>query len=699
MRKIALLLILLPLSVLLKADDGMWLLTDLKQIMPQLEQLGCECDSTKIMDELYPNVPHFGGGCSSEIVSPEGLLLTNLHCAYKHIQGISTTKNDYLKNGYWAVSQKEELPIAGLTVKLPVRMKDITKELEKAVAGIKGKKKREEAGNKFIQEQIAKERKKEKSLSVSVKRMLGGAQYVLFVSRVYSDVRLVGTPPESIGKFGKDLDNWMWPRHNADFSFLRIYADSMGNPSVYSETNLPLKTPNHIQLSAEGVQENDLVFIIGYPGSTRQYATSFEVAEKKELNVLRHAVRSKKLETMKKSMDIDERIYLQYSSKYASVSNYWKHAKMQNASFENLDVIAEKEAKEQAFQTWLLQQPKAPSTLLSDIKAIYQKRREKALELLLLQEAVRRGAELPYFAKDGYKMKELLLDGQHKMAIEELEKKSQKFYRDYNLALDKNVSAELLRMYFEKTQFESLASLKKKIAKEAGGDYHVFVSHLYDASIFRSQEVYEQALKQKSFKEFKADPVYQLYETIEKAYDKQQKAYRKETGDLARLEDLYVQHLLKKSDEPMAPNANSTIRLAYGQVKGYTANGQDFPTQTYFEGVMKKHATGHVDYRLPEELKELYQKKDFGRYAVDGKLPTCFVANTFTTGGNSGSPVFNKKGEQVGVLFDGASEGLARDYFYEEEVARSIILDIRFVLFLTEKMGKMDWLINEMNLK
>lgn len=687
--------------VQLQAKEGMYLLSDIPELMPQLILAGCECTGQQLYSadgtSLANQVPHFGRGCSSEIVSEKGLLLTNYHCAHGSIQSVSSVAHDYLKNGFWAKNYKEELPVEGLSVRVPVKVVDVTKEIQAQLTDLSGKAK-EKKLNEVISQMVQYERAKAEDVYAAVREMLGGTRYVLFVSRIFKDVRLVGVPPVSLGKFGGDRDNWMWPRHTADFTFLRIYGDANGEPATFSAKNKPLQTPYHIKVSTEGVQDNDFVFILGYPGGTNRYATSFEVQERQDIiNTVRYKVRTEKLRVMEDQMKKNDTIRIQYSSKQASVSNYWKHANAQNTAFNKINILAQKRQKEADFMKWVnasAERQAAYKDVFANIQQSLADRKEIVYEYILTRESLL-GADLISFIS-GLSNEDYFFSDKNKTAILA---RAARFYKNMDVDTETKIMAVLLKEYFQMTKDNQLPDFQKLITKKYKGDYAAYTQDIVQNSPFKSLQGYEKIVKNKDSKAVQKDKLFQLANAIYKHGEKLRKQIKEPTERFYENQELYKKGIAESSTELLAPDANSTIRLTYGNVKGFSANETTtYPYFTTIDGVMKKYRSDSAYYRLPKDFVDLYQARKFGRYAVNGTVPACFVATTHTTGGNSGSPVFDKKGRLVGLLFDGNSEGLSGDYQFDEGLVRSIIVDVRYVLFITEMLGESTHIISELGL-
>ncbi|PVX50706.1 dipeptidyl-peptidase 7 [Balneicella halophila] len=699
------LLMLLCLGIVtlipVQAKDGMYLLSDIPEMMPQLIEAGCACSGQQIYSadgtSLANQVPHFGRGCSSEIISANGLLLTNYHCAHGSIQSVSSVEHDYLKNGFWATRFEEELPVEGLSVRVPVKVVDVTTEVLAKLGSLSGEEK-ENKLNQIVSQMIQFEKSKADDVAASVREMLGGTKYVLFVSRIFRDVRLVGAPPMSLGKFGGDRDNWMWPRHTADFTYLRIYGDKDGKPADYSETNEPLNTPYHIEVSTEGVSADDFVFILGYPGGTDMYSTSFEVEERQNItNKIRYAVRTEKLRVMEEQMKKNDTIRIKYSSKQAGVSNYWKHANSQNIAFDKIDIMGQKRKAEATFIEWVNESPERQAEykdVFKNIQEALDARKDNVRELILQREALY-GMELVGFLSR--------LDNKYFFNAkndDEIVERAKRFYKNMDIETETKIMAALLKEYFETTNEDYFNDVKETIQDKFNGNYELYAQSLVQSSVFKTYEGYKKVVvDMKDKATLENDDLYQFANSVANSYSELRKEIKEPTSKFSENQELYKKGIAESATEILAPDANSTIRLTYGHVKDLVIDEETtYPYFTTLEGVMKKYNSDKEFYELPDDFVKLYENKDFGRYASNGTVPVCFIATTHTTGGNSGSPVFDAKGRLVGLLFDGNSEGLSGDYQFDEGLVRSIIVDVRYVLYITEKLGKSSHIIDELGL-
>lgn len=701
LRRMLLIIVALFATLSLSAKEGMYLLSDINKLIADLKAEGIQLETDAIYNlggtSLMHQVPQFGGGCSSEIISEKGLLLTNYHCAHSSIQSVTTLENDYLTYGFWAKSFDEELPIDGLSVKIPVSVTDVTDTIQKAIEGLTGDEivsKRQ----KTIQHLVEEAKKQNPDLYVVLREMLGGTKYVLFVSKVYKDIRLVGVPPKDLGKFGGDRDNWTWPRHTADFSFLRIYADKEGNPAKYSKENIPLSTPNHIKISTKGVSENDFIFILGYPGSTNKFATSSEVKERKNIiNTIRYNVRTEKLKVIENQMAINDANRIKYSAKAAGVSNYWKHAKAQSEAFERFNVIERKEAEEEDYRHWVREDMERELEFkgyLSRIIMALESREDLMKEYMLEREALY-GIDFVHFLSNLNNTK-YILNPDNKA---NLRKRAVKFFKNIDTETETQIVAAMLKIYFENTASDEMSDLEVLIEENYKNDYKAYADIIVGGSNLSKYETYREiVLDDPDTLAIQNDGLFQLVKQINTAFEKTVNNMKDVRKQFNEAQKMYEKGIAIKANKLLAPDANSTIRLSYGTVKGYEINGEKYKYYTTIDGVIQKYQMDKAYYKLPKKFRELYNEKDFGRYGTDKTLRVNFIAATHSTGGNSGSPVLNANGELVGLLFDGTSDGLLGDYYFDDSIVRSIMVDIRYVLWLTDKFGESEHIINELGL-
>ena len=673
------------------ADEGMWLLPYIKKMNEKdMKEHGCKLKAEDIYSaqksSLKDAIVIFGRGCTGEIVSPNGLLFTNHHCGYDAIQKLSSVEHDYLKDGYWAMNHEEELPAEGLSVKFVRHIFDVTADIMGTVPDTAGQQEYSKIVDANKQALIAQLEVKYPGMIVTIPGFFGGNQFFAFIYEEYTDVRLVGTPPSSIGKFGGDTDNWMWPRHTGDFSVFRVYAGKDNRPAEYSEDNVPYKAEKWLDVSLDGIEEGDFGMIMGFPGSTERYKTSYEIDYMLEVeNPQRIYIRGERQAILRKAMDADQAIRIKYDSKYAQSANYWKNSIGMSRGIEKLNVKAKKQAQEAEFQAWADANTLPKEGYIDALRLIAESQTDAKAEraaLEYLYEAFLNSVELiqPLFGDDDF----------------------EQFYKDYDADVDRAVAKRMFVIYKENN--EILPSIYEKIEAEFEGDSDKYVDWLYDNSNFTSYEKIMALSEAENRDElFAQDPALELasslfmlyralYDDVAVAETKFGEGHRK-----------YIDGLMKMNpNKAWASDANFTIRLTYGNVLPYSpADGVIYKHYTTLDGVMaKEDPTNPVEFTVPERLKELYHAKEYGQYAdKSGNMPLAFLVNCDITGGNSGSPVMNNKGQLIGLAFDGNWEAMSGDVAFEPELQRTIAVDIRYVLFIIEKYGNAKWLIDELTIK
>ncbi|MCW3789024.1 S46 family peptidase [Plebeiibacterium sediminum] len=713
LKKIALLFLVAIVSVGVQAKEGMWIPILLEKYnIEEMQQMGFKLTAEDVYSVnqacMKDAVVIFGGGCTGELISDQGLLITNYHCGYRAIQSHSSVDHDYLTDGFWAMNNQEELPNEDLKVTFLKSMKDVTAEVFSGVS----EDMTETEKSKMIEnniDSIKAEAVKGTHYKAELKPFFHGNQYFLFINEIYTDVRLVGAPPSAIGKFGGDTDNWMWPRHTGDFSLFRIYADKDNKPAEYSTENVPYKPLKHFPVSLKGVKENDFTMVFGYPGSTEQYVPSYHIKMITEkVNPELIDLRGRKLDIINEYKS-DPAVRIQYAAKDASISNSWKRWIGEIRGLKRLNAIEKKESYEAEFQQWANSHDKYKN-ILSDYKKLYEEFGEyKLLYNYNVEILYRNGTEI---AKASTLLnsliKEVNKDNVNESAVQKLKdqtiKEYEKFFKDYHAPLDKEMTEMLLVMYKDRMPAEFLPDVYNLIERKYKGDVSKYVDAVFKKSIFSNKEEVLELVQQFSKKQMgivEKDPAYQLYKSIYTLYrDKIYSQYYDLQNKLKAVNKLYMSAQMEfQKDRVFYPDANFTLRVSYGKVKSFEPrDGVIYENYTTLEGIIEKDNPDIYDYRVPEKLKELYQNKDYGRYAVNGTVPVCFTATNHTTGGNSGSPVVNGNGELIGVNFDRAWEGVMSDMVFSPEQSRNISLDIRYVLFLIDKFAGAGYLLDEMDI-
>ena len=691
------------------ADEGMWMLPLLQKMnAKQMKELGCQLSPKQIYNinnSLKDAIVQFGGGCTGEIISKEGLLVTNHHCGYGSIQKLSSVEHDYLKDGFWAMNRAEELPCEGLTVTFLKYMEDVTDDLEKAekkaAKEFEGQENAEELIGKAVAakaEELKKAaEKKNPNCRVYIENFYNENVQYLIVYKTYKDIRFVGAPPSSIGKFGADTDNWMWPRHTGDFSMFRVYADKNGEPAEYSADNVPLKTKNHLKISTAGVNEGDFTMIMGYPGRTTRFQTSPELRNQIALNDVRIAARTVRQDVMLEDMLADPKVKIQYASKYSGSTNGWKKWQGMKLAFDKLDIIGRAEQEEADFQKWADAKADRKAkygnaiTALAEAAAVGQEENiiytyinESLARIELVNAAANVVANLTAAGKNG-------LEGEAawKAACD----KMQDFYKDYSESTDRKVAKALIKFYMDNVD----SKWYPEIENFATMDVDAYVDAMFDASVFSSPE----KLAAANAEALAGDPAIAFLTSLRGSLTKVIPAVMAGNEAAAAARKTYTAGLLEwKKGEPSYPDANFTMRCTYGTVKGYSPkDAVIYRHYTTLDGVMEKEDPDNWEFVVPAKLKELWKAKDFGKYGTeDGKMVTCFLSNNDITGGNSGSPIMNAKGELIGLAFDGNWESMSSDVMFEPDLQRCINVDIRYVLFIVDKFGGAKWLIDEMDI-
>ena len=721
MKKLLFTLLISIISSVAYADEGMWLLHLLKQQkLAEMHSLGLKLQDADIYNpkgsSLKDAVVQFGRGCTGEVVSSQGLVLTNHHCGYGQIQSHSTLDNNYLEDGFWASSHSEELPNPGLTVTFIEKIEDVTDFVKKCLEEDKEK---DTDGvfflspsylNNLARDLVGVEYlKKNKGFDVEIKPFYDGNQYYMFIKKIYSDIRLVGTPPSSIGKFGADTDNWTWPRHTGDFSLFRIYADKEGNPAEYSEDNIPLRSKRWLTISTKGVEENDFAMLLGFPGTTNKFYTSWEVKERRDIdNEVRIHMRDVRQRAMLEEMLNDPQVNIQYASKYSGSTNAYKNAIGTSWAIGMRDFEALKKEQQERLLEWAIENNK-PEYIeaLRTIEDIVEERADLRYRSWMLDEGILRGIEFSAIPLNTVDSLTIALSDNNSLSKDRYMFQLMADYRkfadkDYNSAVDSKIAKVMLEEYLEFVPHENIPDALRAIDNDFEGDVAAYVDYLIDNSIFGSEENMNDFISgNHTVDELNNDPMINFAQSVKKESLQLREALSTYDNKFDQTRKVYVQGMLEM-DGPYTyfPDANLTLRLSYGQVKGYEARDcVQYGYQTTMDGIMEKEDPDNWEFVVPDTLKELYQAKDFGPYQLaNGQMPVNFAASTHTTGGNSGSPVMNGDGELIGINFDRNWEGVGGDIQFLPDYQRSIIVDIRYVLFIIDKYAGATHLIEEMEL-
>jgi len=713
--KPVLLLVLLVLTQHTYATEGMWLpqlLSGLNE--KEMKGMGMKISASDIYNinkgSLKDAIVSFGGFCTAEVISEQGLLLTNHHCGYDAIQKHSSLQNNFLENGFWAKTAVEELPNPGLFATFIVRIDDVTKAALQDVKPGMSEKERQSAIDKRLNE-IRQNARKESWQETMVKPFYEGNQYFLFVTETYRDVRLVGAPPSSIGKFGSDTDNWVWPRHTGDFSMFRIYAGKDGRPAPYSQDNVPLKPKYALSISLKGVKQNDFTMVMGFPGRTTEYLPSEGVKQTVEvLDAAKVEMRDAALKIMDGYMRKDPQIKIQYAAKFAGTANYWKKWMGEMQGVKNTNGIGRKLQYEATYRQQLDANPawkQQYGGVLDSLNGYYQQiqpyaqTRDYYSELAKNVELFDVGDRLINFLNNVHENGEAKYETMRQQFLESM----QAFYKNYNATVDHDVAVSLLALYAKGVPAQYAGAEFAQIWQENNKDSKVLADKLYATSGLTSMDKLK-AFVQQPYNTVVAqmwtDPAARLIMAMRKGFvDNVSRPLADLQSNINNLQRTYMQAqmVVMANKKAFYPDANSTLRVTYGKVDGY--NPRDaihYDFYTYLDGVMEKYIPGDYEFDVPARLIELYKKKDYGRYGVNGKMPVCFIASNHTTGGNSGSPALNASGHLIGLNFDRTWEGTMSDINYDPSICRNIMVDIRYVLFIVDKYAGCTRLIDEMKL-
>ncbi len=704
--------ILLPL----RADEGMWLLPLIRELnMDRMEQLGCELTAKEIynhdsasLKDVIGSLDH--GSCTAGLISGEGLILTNRHCGLDEIQSHSSPERNYLSDGFWAMTKEEELPNPGKTISFVVSMEDVT---DRVLGMVHHEMTETERDNEIeqVSETIIKEATDETHYEAFLLPFYEGNIYYLVLLETFRDVRLVAAPPESIGRFGGDTDNWEWPRHNADFCLMRIYSSPDGTPAEYSPDNIPYNSSTYLPVSTRGYSENDFTMVMGYPGTTDRYLTSARVREIAEIeNVNRIRIRKSAIELIEKDMLTSDRVRIQYTAKHSHLSNYYKYSIGQNRGIYLLNVVERRKAQEEEFRYWISEIPERIEKygdVIEEMDEVIRERKEmeNALsyieEVFLLHKAVEifdfALTAIPiYFNRLGFGNDE----DEPEEYINEMRETSVNFFRDFNPSTDRKIASALINQYAMHVDPIYFPGIFSTIHKKYKSDIDRYLEHLYRKSVFTDRERFDKFLQDPKHKILIKDPaflgafaIYSTYFQILAEYEILEDRYFSASRR-------YQEGLIEMyPDSSFYPDANSSLRLSYGTISGYKArDAVRYDYYTTLSGVMEKEDPENRDYTVPQLLKDLWRKKNYSPYSKDSLMRVCFLTNLDTSGGNSGSPVLNSRGEVIGLNFDGNWESMSGDIIFEPYYQRSICVDVRYILFLIDHFAGAGHLIKEMDL-
>jgi hypothetical protein len=717
--KIRTLAIVLAMTLLLpaaaRADEGMWLLSLIGKNYDDMQKAGfkltpediysvnqsCLKDAIVGLGNAGSPFWHF---CTGEIISSKGLVSTNHHCGYGKLQEHSTVEHDYLRDGFWAYSMDQELPNPGLTASVLVRMEDVSDRVNEALTDDMSEGDRA-AAIKKVCSQIEEEAVKGTNYAAKVKPMFNGNQFFLFVHIIYRDVRLVGAPPSSMGKFGGDTDNWSWPRHTCDFSMFRIYTDKDGNPADYSKDNVPLQPKHHLPVSAGELNDGDFAMVMGFPGTTDHFLTSYGLEETMNItNDLRYKIRTVKINILREEMAASQATRIKYASKYASCSNYWKYSHEQNKALKALNTMGVKKEVEREYQDWARRQasPKY-SNALNLIRDGYAARRDVEEANMYVVEGLLSGPEALLFAARVGNSFQKMLEADKNADLSRLQGYINNFFKDYDEQVDRRLSAALFAYVYTNMNPELCPEFLKKADRKYKGNWEKYVADLYGKSIFANPEALGNFMLKPDLKKIEKDPLVAAGNEAMEVYMSLDGQVPQDVKDnLERGIRDFTNGILKINEgrKLMSPDANSTIRLTYGNVMSYDPkDGVAYKHYTTMKGIIEKEDPDNSEFNVPARLKQLYNEGNFGPYANrNGEMPACFITNNDITGGNSGSPVINGKGVLIGLAFDGNSEAMSGDIDFEENLQRCICLDSRYMLWVIDIYAGAKNLIEEMDI-
>jgi len=710
-----LLLLTIWMSVAAYATEGMWIPLLLQQLNEEeMQAMGMKMTAEDIYSvnkgSLKDAIVHFGGFCTGEVISDQGLILTNHHCGYGQIQSHSSLENNYLEDGFWAMSQDEELPNPGLFVTFIVRIEEVTEQMMENITDDMTDKEKQSWRDKN-RLAVIDGTQREDYQDVMIRSFFDGNQYYLFVTETYNDVRLVGAPPSSVGKFGKDTDNWVWPRHTGDFSLFRIYAGPDNKPAEYSEENVPFKPRHHLPVSTSGVKAGDFTMVFGFPGTTEEYLP--HVAVEQRINTLypiRIAVRDRSLNVLDEAMRMDDEIRIKYASKQSRISNAWKKWIGAIQGIKSTGGLDHKRAYDEQFEKRVMANPEWKAkygSMINDFEKLYTEIEPYAKSRAYISEITGRNIELFGFLNVMHSVVNIYESSGApgvEQRMDRIEGYISSFYKNYEKELDQKVFASVMELYYQKVNPDHISQEAIDQYTMAGKDLNKLAERIYKQSYMLDQARVQEALTQGPealVNLIQKDHSYHFVRSISAKYEQDVlQPYDKLKGKINDLQKDFMKAQMEVfSEKRFYPDANGTMRVTYGNVAGYSPrDAVNYNTHTYLEGVMEKYEPGDYEFDVPQKLISLYEAKDYGPYADNGKLPICFIGTNHTSGGNSGSPAIDAEGKLVGLNFDRVWEGTMSDFYYDASICRNIMVDVRYILFIIDKYAGAGHLVEEMDL-
>jgi hypothetical protein len=697
----------------LSAKEGMWLLPLLEKInMAEMNKMGLKLTAEDIYNitnsSLKDAVVFFGRGCTGEIISDRGLVITNHHCGISQIQKHSTVDKDLLKNGFWAFTEKEELPNPDLTVKFLISIEDVSDRINNELSDTMPEDIRNDKIS-AISLEIEEEATENTHYVSEVKSFYEGNNFYLFIYEIFKDIRLVGAPPSSIGKFGHDTDNWMWPRHTGDFCLFRVYTGPDGNPAEYSEDNIPYKPRHYLPISLKGIKPGDFTMVLGYPGTTQRYITSYEIQELLETtHPNRIKIRGIRQQILLEDMMKSKKVNIQYAEKYFRSSNYWKFSIGQSQGLKRLNIYDNKKELEKKFTEWVAQnneRQKKYGNALALVKNAIERRKTLQHVNQYLYEAFFRSSEILKFANEANWLYSTMPENNYNKEIinslaKDLREDGEDHFNSYNPPTDIKVTTAMIKLFNENVPEKYHPDIYMTIKKKYKGKYEKYVKSMFSKSIFADRDKINRFTQNPDIKILEKDPAFIAAKSIYSEYQKNRKELKEINNEFNKGRRLYMSGLMEmQSDKIFYPDANSTMRLTYGTVGGYSP--RDAVYYDYFttlQGVMEKEDPDNWEFFIPAKLKQLYEIKDYGNYGTNSKMNVCFITNNDITGGNSGSPVIDDEGRLIGLAFDGNWEAMTGDIIYEPDLQKCICVDIRYILFIIDKYAGATNIINELKI-